>query len=58
MDGSCRSYEKALLNATCPLHIEAEGRPPVLAIGHTDSAGESLFNTGFDGNHAFKLLQS
>jgi hypothetical protein len=33
---------KVVLDTTNPLRFEAEGRPPVLDIGHTDSAGESV----------------
>jgi predicted dinucleotide-binding enzyme len=33
---------KVVLDATNPLRFDAEGRPPVLDIGHTDSAGESV----------------
>ena len=33
---------KVVLDTTNPLHFEAEGKPPVLAIGYTDSAGESV----------------
>jgi predicted dinucleotide-binding enzyme len=33
---------KAVLDATNPLRFEAEGRSPVLAIGHTTSAGECV----------------
>jgi predicted dinucleotide-binding enzyme len=33
---------KVVLDATNPLHFDAEGQLPVLDIGHTDSAGESV----------------
>jgi predicted dinucleotide-binding enzyme len=33
---------KVVLDATNPLRFEAEGTPPVLAIGHTDSGGEQV----------------
>jgi predicted dinucleotide-binding enzyme len=33
---------KVVLDATNPLHFEAQGQPPVLAIGHTDSGGEQV----------------
>lgn len=33
---------KVVLDATNPLRFDAEGQPPVLDIGHTDSAGESV----------------
>ncbi|MEZ5519675.1 MAG: NAD(P)-binding domain-containing protein [Gammaproteobacteria bacterium] len=33
---------KVLLDATNPLRFDAEGKPPVLDIGHTDSAGETV----------------
>ncbi len=33
---------KALLDATNPLRFETEGQPPILDIGHTDSAGEVI----------------
>jgi len=33
---------KVVLDTTNPLRFEAEGKPPVLAIGHTDSAGEQV----------------
>lgn len=33
---------KVVLDATNPLRFEAEGQPPVLAMGHTDSAGEQI----------------
>jgi predicted dinucleotide-binding enzyme len=33
---------KVVLDATNPLHFEAQNRPPVLALGHTDSAGEQV----------------
>ncbi len=33
---------KTLLDATNPLRFETEGEPPVLEIGHTDSAGEVI----------------
>jgi predicted dinucleotide-binding enzyme len=33
---------KLVMDATNPLRFEAEGQPPVLAVGHTDSAGESV----------------
>ncbi|MDP2810437.1 MAG: NAD(P)-binding domain-containing protein [Rhodocyclaceae bacterium] len=33
---------KVVLDATNPLKIEAEGQPPVMAVGHTDSGGEQV----------------
>jgi predicted dinucleotide-binding enzyme len=33
---------KLVLDTTNPLRFDVEGRPPVLDIGHTDSAGESV----------------
>jgi predicted dinucleotide-binding enzyme len=33
---------KVVLDTTNALRFDAEGRPPVLDIGHTDSAGESV----------------
>jgi hypothetical protein len=33
---------KVVLDTANPLRFDAEGRPPVLDIGHTDSAGESV----------------
>lgn len=36
---------KLLLDATNPLRFETEGEPPVLVIGHTDSAGEVVQRT-------------
>jgi len=33
---------KVVLDTTNPLRFEAEGQPPVLDIGHADSAGESV----------------
>jgi predicted dinucleotide-binding enzyme len=33
---------KVVLDATNPLCFDVEGQPPVLDIGHTDSAGESV----------------
>ncbi len=33
---------KVVLDATNPLTFEQEGQPPVLALGHTDSAGEQV----------------
>jgi 8-hydroxy-5-deazaflavin:NADPH oxidoreductase len=33
---------KVVLDATNPLRFDAEGQPPVLDIGHADSAGETV----------------
>jgi predicted dinucleotide-binding enzyme len=33
---------KVVLDATNPLRFEAPGKPPVLALGHTDSGGEQV----------------
>jgi len=33
---------KVVLDATNPLRFDTEGQPPVLDIGHTDSAGETV----------------
>lgn len=33
---------KVVIDATNPLRFATEGQPPVLAIGHTDSAGECV----------------
>jgi predicted dinucleotide-binding enzyme len=33
---------KAVIDATNPLRFESEGKPPVLAVGHNDSAGERV----------------
>jgi predicted dinucleotide-binding enzyme len=33
---------KVVLDTINPLRFEAEGKPPVLAVGHTDSAGEQV----------------
>jgi predicted dinucleotide-binding enzyme len=33
---------KVVLDTTNPLRFDAEGQPPVLDIGHTDSAGETV----------------
>ena len=33
---------KLVLDTTNPLRFEVEGHPPILDIGHTDSAGESV----------------
>jgi predicted dinucleotide-binding enzyme len=33
---------KVVLDTTNPLRFEAEGKPPVLTVGHTDSAGEQV----------------
>ena len=40
MAGPANFEGKLLMDATNPLRFEKEGEPPVLAIGHTDSAGE------------------
>ncbi|MDJ0917246.1 MAG: NADPH-dependent F420 reductase [Woeseiaceae bacterium] len=40
--GDDRFDGKVLLDATNPLRFEKEGEPPVLDIGHTDSAGEVI----------------
>jgi NADPH-dependent F420 reductase len=33
---------KVVIDASNPLAFEAEGQPPVLTVGHTDSAGEQV----------------
>jgi predicted dinucleotide-binding enzyme len=42
MAGPERFNGKVVMDATNPLRFEAEGQPPVLAVGHMDSAGESV----------------
>jgi len=40
--GSDTFTGKVVLDATNPLHFESPDKPPVLALGHTDSAGEQV----------------
>ncbi|MEO1321088.1 MAG: NAD(P)-binding domain-containing protein [Pseudomonadota bacterium] len=40
--GVAHFADKVLLDATNPLRFETEGKPPVLEIGHSDSAGEYI----------------
>lgn len=42
MAGHDNFSNKVVIDATNPLQFDAEGRPPVLEIGHTDSAGEYI----------------
>lgn len=40
--GPANCVGKVVLDTTNPLRFEAEGKPPVLALGFTDSAGEQV----------------
>ena len=42
MAGPASFADKVVIDATNPLRFVAEGQPPELAVGHTDSAGEQV----------------